>query len=266
MVSERNEISLLRAQLADLEAQAKKDAAGNNGPSTSSEDRFASAGRWCEEAAALVSAVSGLVILESSPDTLHVSIRTAYPAVRGVVATATHQLRLSLSPSSTTTATSKAAAVNGGELTPSDVDISDIIDIAATEQQRGAHFVVREVQSRLAGHLHRTAVISEAQQAFPGSIPLLPISNNNMAGSGSGIKVFLGRGVEVEVRFRRSWPTAEGGDELVVSKVTGGGNGDEMMKMKKMVEEEGGFTVPRGASMVEAMEMVKREVTMTAQG
>lgn len=207
-----------------------------------------------------MSAVSGLVILESSPDSIRVSICTAYPAVRGVVATATHQLRLHLSPSSTTTTTptSKAATsatVIGGDLTPSDVDISDIIDIAATEkQQRGAQFVVREVQSRLAGHLHRTAVISEAQQAFPGSIPLLPISNNNMAGNGSGIKVFLGKGVEVEVRFGRSWPIAEGGDELVVSKVTGG-NGDDMMKKMK----EGG-QVPHGASMVEAVEMVKREV------
>jgi hypothetical protein len=206
-----------------------------------------------------VSAVSGLVILESSPDALHVSLRTAYPAVRGVVATATHQLRLHLSPSSTTTTPKAAtsAAVIGGDLTPSDVDISDIIDIAATEQQqRGAQFVVREVQSRLAGHLHRTAVISEAQQAFPGSIPLLPISNNNMAGTDSGIKVFLGRGVEVEVRFGRSWPIAEGGDELVVSKVTGG-NGDMMKKMK----EEGKVT--HGASIVEAVEMVKREVMTT---
>lgn len=225
IASERMEIELLKSQLAQLESHSP-DTQGQDGGL----DRFAAAAKWCEEAARLVSALSGVAVDEdsSTSDKLILQLSTAYGASSKV----SHQLVLS--------STGNGAALVHAELTPSDVDISDIITIARNDK-KGLECVVQEIQSRLTSFYHRSALVTQAQAQFPGSTGL-----HGMA----GIKAPVLVGTEVEVRFVTCWPDSE--DELRVVSVHGMSNESAVDRIKATR-----FT---GKTLVQVLEAVRQEL------
>lgn len=134
VASEREETEVVRAQLAELQAQ---EAA--RGEQAEVGARFAPAEAWAEEAALLLGSLSGVSILRSGPEAMEVRLAAAYPTAAvaagcvGACATGSHELTLRLRLGD--------GAVVGAALTPADVDVDDVME-AAAEGGRTADFVV----------------------------------------------------------------------------------------------------------------------------
>ena len=222
---EREETELSRAELADLEQQ-RAVRAGE--PSAQTTARFASSAAWADQAVAFLEALGGVKVIHAEPGAVEVQLTTAYPSTAvtggsvGACLRGSHHLTLGVStPNNTVT-----AAV----LSPSDVDVSDIVE-AAGAGSRGADFVVREVRSRLAGLLHRRALAQEAQVRFPGTV---------VDAAGVSIMAPLRpRGfppVHVQLAVDQSWPA---GDDVIRVVEVNGAVTPEKMEAAGKVRVEG---------------------------
>ena len=238
----------LQQQLAALEGAADKAAGA----------RFSGTAAWAEEASTLLESVGGIKIRSWEKDILEIETKVSYPiaAVRGghlgVCHTSTYHLALRLE--------SSTGRVLSTILSPSDVEIQDIVESASLSSEENSSKedavsgIVRKIRSRLAGKLHRIALIQEASRQYPGSV-----GDRSDASVTTTLALSNGRSATVQAVMDRSWPQQD--DEVRIASVQM--NTHDRSEHDDLAGKILGITNSTlyGKGFVEAFEMVQRELS-----